>query len=46
VRDRRRAKKGRPCSGETGRRRRGPRGGEDSGTHDGSGAPLVVDWGG
>jgi hypothetical protein len=41
ARDRRGTGKGWPCSGEGDHRRRGLRGGGDSGTHDGSGAPCV-----
>jgi hypothetical protein len=41
-----RARRGRPCSGDGGHQRRGPRAGEDSGAYGGPVAPLVEGWGG
>jgi hypothetical protein len=41
-----RARRGRPCSGDGGHRRRGPRAGKGSGTHGGLVALLVEDWDG
>jgi hypothetical protein len=46
ARGRRGARIGRPCSGEGGRRRRGPRGEEVSGAHGGLNAPHVEGCGG
>jgi hypothetical protein len=42
--DRSRARRGQPCSGDGGHRRRGPRAGEDSGAYCGLVALLVEDW--
>jgi hypothetical protein len=41
-----RARRGRPCSGDGGHRRRGPRAGKDSGAYGGLVALLVEDWDG
>jgi hypothetical protein len=41
-----RAREGRPCSGDGGHRRRGPKAGKGSGTHGGLLALLVEDWDG
>jgi hypothetical protein len=41
-----RAERGRPCSGDGGRRRWGPRGGKGTGAHEGPYAPRVEGWNG